>query len=407
MEKYNKYHESLDIDCGCNNPKPKKSSNCCGGISLPSHDNEIEILIRQLKKEVNELMKTTQAKLLCQDKKIAETMVYIKNNLSNALRILLNSMLESGQLEDLITGVVSDTIEILEHDVDVLKQDMLQVKAQQTVNSNDIINLKGNKLEFDKYSDSNIFTKFLNIDVETDYINDSIVYITKIKNIDKLSCLPTNGDVTGDVYLNRTSIMNYAKNNNDYDLYINAGMSGIYIFDGTTNTTTRLDCPYYCGFNSNNDMKFYNGLVNDFNIDTMLNDNIVNCFSGFSPLIVNHEAFDFTDITDLAATNQIAQNFADSLPVKHPRQILAQDDDNNFYIFSIMARFNNSKGMNYYEMQDYLMTKGLKNAFNCDGGGSMQTVFNKNYIFEPSQELDTNVDRIVPSTLGFRLKEVD
>ena len=407
MEKYNKYHESLDIDCGCNNPKPKKSSNCCGGINLPSHDNEIEILIRQLKKEVNELMKTTQAKLLCQDKKIAETMVYIKNNLSNALRILLNSMLESGQLEDLITGVVSDTIEILEHDVDVLKQDMLQVKAQQTVNSNDIINLKGNKLEIDNYSDSNIFTKFLNIDIETDYINDSIVYITKIKNIDKLSCLPTNGDVTGDVYLNRTSIMNYAKNNNDYDLYINAGMSGIYIFDGTTNTTTRLDCPYYCGFNSNNDMKFYNGLVNDFNIDTMLNDNIVNCFSGFSPLIVNHEAFDFTDITDLAGTNQIAQNFADSLPVKHPRQILAQDDDNNFYIFSIMGRFNNSKGMNYYEMQDYLMTKGLKNAFNCDGGGSMQTVFNKNYIFEPSQELDTNVDRIVPSTLGFRLKEVD
>lgn len=407
MEKYNKYHESLDIDCGCNNPKPKKSSNCCGGINLPSYDNEIEILIRQLKKEVNELMKTTQAKLLCQDKKIAETMVYIKNNLSNALRILLNSMLESGQLEDLITGVVSDTIEILEHDVDVLKQDMLQVKSQQTVNSNDIINLKGNKLELDKYSDSNIFTKFLNIDVETDYVNDSIVYITKINNIDKLSCLPTNGDVTGDVYLNRTSIIDYAKNNNDYDLYINAGMSGIYIFDGTTNTTTRLDCPYYCGFNSNNDMKFYNGLVNDFNIDTMLNDNIVNCFSGFSPLIVNHEAFDFTDITDLAGTNQIAQNFADSLPVKHPRQILAQDDDNNFYIFSIMGRFNNSKGMNYYEMQDYLMTKGLKNAFNCDGGGSMQTVFNKNYIFEPSQELDTNVDRIVPSTLGFRLKEVD
>ena len=407
MEKYNKYHESLDIDCGCNNPKPKKSSNCCGGISLPSHDNEIEILIRQLKKEVNELMKTTQAKLLCQDKKIAETMIYIKNNLSNALRILLNSMLESGQLEDLITGVVSDSIEILEHDVDVLKQDMLQVKAQQTVNSNDIVNLKGNKLELDKYTDSNIFTKFLNIDVETDYVNDSIVYITKIKNIDKLSCLPTNGDVTGDVYLNRTSIIDYAKNNNDYDLYINAGMSGIYIFDGTTNTTTRLDCPYYCGFNSNNDMKFYNGLVNDFNIDTMLNDDIVNCFSGFSPLIVNHEAFDFTDITDLAGTNQIAQNFADSLPVKHPRQILAQDDDNNFYIFSIMGRFNNSKGMNYYEMQDYLMTKGLKNAFNCDGGGSMQTVFNKNYIFEPSQELDTNVDRIVPSTLGFRLKEVD
>ena len=312
-------------------------------------------------------------------------MVYIKNNLSNALRLLLNSMLESGQLEDLITGVVNNAIELLEHDVEVLQQDMLQVKAQTTANSNDI----------------------LNVDVETEYINDSIVYITKVKNIDKLSCLPTNDNVSGDVYLNRTDIMSYAKTHNDYDLYINGGMSGIYIFDGTVNQTSRLDCPYYCGFNSDNEMKFYNGLASGFSLDTLLNDNIVNCFSGFSPLVVNHEAFDFTDITDLASTSEIAQNFSDSLPVKHPRQILAQDDDNNFYIFSIMGRFNNSEGFNYYEMQNYMLSKGVKNAFNCDGGGSMQTVFNKNYIFYPSQELDTNIDRIVPSAIGFKLKEVD
>ena len=52
MEKYNKYHESLIIDCCDKLPKPKKKNNdcCCGGINLPSHDNEIEILIRQLKK---------------------------------------------------------------------------------------------------------------------------------------------------------------------------------------------------------------------------------------------------------------------------------------------------------------------------------------------------------------------
>ena len=407
MEKYNRYHESLDIDCGCNNtPKPKKSSNCCGGISLPSHDNEIEILIRRLTKEVNDLMKTTEAKLLCQDKKIAETMVYIKNNLSNALRLLLNSMLESGELEDLITGVVNNAIELLENDVEVLQQDMLQVKAQTTANSNDIINLKGNKLEFQEYSDEDIFTKFLNLDVETEYVNDSIVYITKLTNINKLSCLPTNGNPSQDIYLNRINIMDYAKAHNEYDVYINAGMSGICIFDGIVNQSTRLDCPYYIGFNSNNDMKFYNGLASDFSLQDMLDDNIVNCFSGFSPLVVNHAAFDFSDITDLASTSEIAQNFADSLPVKHPRQILAQDDDNNFYIFSIMGRFNNSEGMNYYEMQQYLLSKGVKNGFNCDGGGSMQTIVNKNYVFYPSQELDTNVDRIVPTTLGFELKEV-
>ena len=43
---------------------------------------------RKLTKEVKELMKSTEARLLCQDKKIAETMVYIKNNLSNAIQNL-------------------------------------------------------------------------------------------------------------------------------------------------------------------------------------------------------------------------------------------------------------------------------------------------------------------------------
>ena len=409
MEKYNKYHESLDIYC-CDKKvvnKPKVNNNCCGGMKLPSHDNEIEILIRQLTKEVKELLKTTEARLLCQNKKIDETMVYIKNNLSNALRNLLNSMLESGQLEDLITGVVANSIEVLENDVDNLKNDMTQVKSQVTTNTNDIMNLKGNKLEFNTYSDENINSKFLDVEFNTEYVNDSIVYITKIKNLDKLSVLPTNGNPSQDVYTNRIDVMSYAKNHDEYDLYINGGMSGIYIFDGIVNITSRLDCPYYLGFTSKNEMKFYNGLKNDFSLDNLINDGIVNCLSGFSPLVVNNNAFDFTDITDLSSTSEIAQNFLDSLPVKHPRQIIGQDDDNNFYIFSIMGRFNNSEGFNYYEMQDYCLSKGLKNAFNLDGGGSMQTVYNKNYIFYPSQELDTNIDRIVPSTIGFKLKEVE
>ena len=123
MEKYNKYHESLNIDC-CDKEinKPKVKNNCCcDGVNLPSHNNEIEVLIRQLKREVKELLQTTQAKLLCQDKKIAETMVYIKNNLSNAIRDLLDSMLTSGELEDIITDTVLDTINELESDVEHLK----------------------------------------------------------------------------------------------------------------------------------------------------------------------------------------------------------------------------------------------------------------------------------------------
>ena len=120
MDRYSKYHESLNIDCGCGKkpqpktPPPPKGDCGCGGISLPSNNGEIQMAIAQLKREVQKLLKTTEAKLLCQDKKIAETMMYVKNNLSTAIRKLLDSMLNSGELEEIINDTVLSTIDLLE-----------------------------------------------------------------------------------------------------------------------------------------------------------------------------------------------------------------------------------------------------------------------------------------------------
>ena len=404
MENYNKYIESLEIEC-CNKKttKSKSSNNCCGGESLPSYNNELEVLVRQLKREVKKLIQTTEAQLLCQNKKIDETMIYIKNNLSNAIRNLLDAMIESGQLDDIIKEVIDESIELLEGQVKDLNDEMTNVKSQvSTLNSNII-----KKIEFQEYEDSEINSKFQNIDISTEYANNSIIYITKLKNIEKLSCLPTNGNPTGNIQDNRIDIMSYAKAHNNYDVYMNSGMNGMQIFDGVLNETTRLDCPYYCGFTANNDMKFYNGLTTEVTYADLVSDGIVNLFSGFAPIISNHQLVDYSDIEALYGTNSIATAFVDSWEVKHPRQLIGQDDDNNFYIFSIMGRFNNSQGFNYPEMQSYFLAKGLKNVFSCDGGGSMQTVCNKEYVFYPSQELDTNVDRIVPTCIGFKLKEVE
>lgn len=387
---------------------------CCGGESLPSNSNEIEILIRQLKREVEKLMQTTEARLLCQNKKIDETMVYIKNNLSNALRELIDSMIQSGEIDEIIKSTVEQAIIVIEADIEDLKgkvnkntEDISAIGTNLTTVNSNIKELQRNKLDFEEYEDSEINSKFQNIEISTEYANDSIIYITKIKNLEKLSCLPTNGEPEDNIQDNRTSIMNYAKAHNDYDLYMNSGMNGIQIFDGVVNETTRLDCPYYCGFKANNDMVFHNGLTETITSEELLEEGIVNMFSGFAPIIREHELVDYSDIEALYGTNSIATAFIDSLPVKHPRQLLGQDDDNNFYIFSIMGRFNNSTGFNYEEMQSYFLSKGLKNVFSCDGGGSMQTVYNKEYIFYPSQELDTNEDRIVPTCIGFKIKEVE
>lgn len=104
--------------------------NCCGGTSLPSNSNELEILVRQLKREVEKLMTTTEARLLCQSNKIDETMVYIKNNLSNALRDLLDSMIESGEMEQIIIDIINGDVNTLIGRVEEVEQDVNNINDE-------------------------------------------------------------------------------------------------------------------------------------------------------------------------------------------------------------------------------------------------------------------------------------
>lgn len=85
-------------------------TNCVEGCNIPSSPNDLKIMMYKLKKEVDELVKSTEAKLLCHDGKIAELCKYIENNLSNTIRCELEIMSSNGELETLITGVVSDLI---------------------------------------------------------------------------------------------------------------------------------------------------------------------------------------------------------------------------------------------------------------------------------------------------------
>ena len=188
MEKYNKYNEILNIDCGCNTSIEKTTyKNCCGGESLPSYNNEIEVLIRQLKREVKELLKTTQAKLLCQDKKIAETMVYIKNNLSNSLRNLLDSMIQSGELEEIITSLISDNFSEMQTDIINIKTDIENINDE--IES---LQVKQDKLVVfgDSWSDpnvpdaiwSNTLAEELNL-TNINYAKDSAGFVNPSNNL--------------------------------------------------------------------------------------------------------------------------------------------------------------------------------------------------------------------------------
>ena len=65
--------------------------------------NELEILMRQIQREVEKFYNDTTAKLLLHDGKIAEVVRYIKDNLSNTLRCMLLDMDNNGELDKIIT----------------------------------------------------------------------------------------------------------------------------------------------------------------------------------------------------------------------------------------------------------------------------------------------------------------
>ena len=81
---------------------------CEEGCSLPSSSNEMEVLLRQLKREIKSIAANHEKDFLKHDGKIAEMCKYIKDNLSNTIRNLLDSMMVSGELDEIILNTITE-----------------------------------------------------------------------------------------------------------------------------------------------------------------------------------------------------------------------------------------------------------------------------------------------------------
>lgn len=88
---------------------------CNNSCNLPKNDDATDVLLLQIKRAVADLMEKTTTRLLMQDGKIAETCVYIKENLSNEIRVLLDAMQLSGELDDIITTTVLSDLKRIEN----------------------------------------------------------------------------------------------------------------------------------------------------------------------------------------------------------------------------------------------------------------------------------------------------
>lgn len=90
-------------------------NSCVEGCNLPSTPNDMGLLLNQIKREVDELVKTTESKLLLHDGKIAELCKYLKDNLSNSIRCLIDSMKLSGELDSIISDAILPGFKELEN----------------------------------------------------------------------------------------------------------------------------------------------------------------------------------------------------------------------------------------------------------------------------------------------------
>lgn len=94
-------------------------NSCVEGCDLPSTPNDIKILLKNIKKEVDSLVKETEVKLLLHDGKLAEMCKYIKDNLSNSIRCMLDDMNNSGELDKIITDSILNELELIKHNTNI------------------------------------------------------------------------------------------------------------------------------------------------------------------------------------------------------------------------------------------------------------------------------------------------
>ncbi len=82
---------------------------------------------------------------------------------------------------------------------------------------------------------------------------------------------------------------------------------------------------------------------------------------------------------------------------RHPRTFVGlSDDSNTVYLCTVDGRQASSLGMNFTEMANFLLSIGVKDAFNLDGGGSTTMVVRGEVVNSPS---DPGGERSVANTL--------
>ena len=342
------------------------------GCSLPSNSNELEILLRQLKREITKISTNHEKDFLSHDKKLAEACKYLKDNLANTIRDLLDTMDTSGELSDIITETVISRISDLESEVEVTLSKVISEVNHIIENNNPYYE----GIETIKKRDSL---------TQTDY------YITKIPRrykdgeLIKLEIGLANDSTKAN---SLESTLDFAHRKNA-TLCINAGIFdtsdntalGILIKDGVILSNEKItDSKYqYLGIDENYNYKIY---PHTANAQIMLNEGMKNVICIFGPLIV--------DGNIQAQSDERVE----------PRQAIGFTKTKDIIIISCDGRTTANTGMSYTDLARLFVELGCTEAHILDGGGSTSTVLRG---VKQNDNVDNNyIDRKVGTFLYIR-----
>lgn len=296
-------------------------------MSCNSASNELLI---QLKREVEKLITDTTSKLLIHDNKIYELHNYIKNNLNESLRKLLDDMKISGEMSEIVT----DTILY------------------------DII---------DRIEKTNIYYDGINTSKILDNPSKTYYYLTTIPRTDsKGSVIPLKMGIANDdtTFSALESTLKHAWRKNA-TICINCGVFNVdtdkpiasIIYEGTIINrdipTVTPEKYQYFAITRDNEYRVYPIGTTP---EAMINDGVYYACCIFQSLILNGVPVTQTDLR------------------VEPRQSIGFKANGDVVIISCDGRSSESLGMSYDDLARIHALNGSVNAYILDGGGSTATV---------------------------------
>lgn len=255
-------------------------------------------------------------------------------------------------------------------------------------------------MKYNVNDNTSINKKFKRFELFSEYYDENFYYTLKIDKNNIINAVPTSGNPI-QPNENPKSLLDLSEENTYYDFYFTGGLfntetyvpRGFCKFNGTE-FNVDVDTPsYYVGFDKNNNL-IYKPSSEVSTIDDLAEFN--DCVGTWAPIIINGQPFDFSSFPEAEATCR-------SL---NPRQIVYEDNDGYIYFTCITGRNNYQKGVNYDGIVKWLANKNIKTCLNLDGGGSVEGVYNKKFIF---QTLDPRYKkgRIISNGFGIKIKGDD